>query len=284
MSNVFIISEIGINHNGDLNLAKKMIKESKDCGVDAVKFQKRDIDLVYDKETLASQRESPWGSTFREQKEGLEFDKDQYQEIDKFCKELDIIWFSSAWDLNSVKFLENFNSKYNKIASAMIVDKTLLTEVAKQKKHTFISTGMSNFKIIDEAVEIFTKNNCKFELMHCISEYPFDDQFANLNMINVLKKRYGCNVGYSGHEKGGLAISYAATALGITSLERHFTLDRNLYGSDQSASITPPTFKELIGGLRKIELSLRGSNNKEILDIEKKVAHKLRAHIKNSDQ
>ena len=284
MSKVFIISEIGINHNGDLDLAKKMIKESKDCGADSVKFQKRDIDLVYDKETLASKRESPWGSTFREQKEGLEFNEEQYQEIDKYCKQLDVTWFSSAWDLNSLKFLEKFSSKYNKIASAMIIDKTFLNEVAMQKKYTFISTGMSNFKIIDNAVEIFSKNNCEFELMHCISEYPFDDKLANLNMINILKKRYGCNVGYSGHEKGGLAISYAATALGISSLERHFTLDRNLYGSDQSASITPPTFKELIGGIRKIEIALHGSENKEILDIEKKVAKKLRAHIKNSDK
>ena len=283
MSKIFIISEIGINHNGDLDLAKKMIEESKLCGVDAVKFQKRDIDLVYDKETLASKRESPWGSTFRKQKEGLEFEKDQYQEIDKFCKQLDITWFASAWDLNSLKFLENFNSKYNKIASAMIVDKHFLKEVAKQKKYTFISTGMSNFEIIDQAVEIFSKNNCEFELMHCISEYPFDDKLANLNMINVLKKRYDCNVGYSGHEKGGLAISYAAATLGISSLERHFTLDRNLYGSDQSASITPPTFRELIGGVRKIELALQGSENKEILDIEKNVAKKLRAHIKKTD-
>ena len=218
-----------------------------------------------------------------EQAYRLEFNEEQYQEIDKYCKQMDINWFSSAWDHNSLKFIEKFNSKYNKIASAMIIDKNLLNEVAKQKKHTFISTGMSNFKIIDEAVEIFSKNNCEFELMHCISEYPFDDEFANLNMINILKKRYGCNVGYSGHEKGGLAISYAAATLGISSLERHLTLDRNLYGSDQSASITPPTFKELVGGVRKIELALQGSDNKEILNIEKKVAEKLRAHIKNSE-
>ena len=168
MSKVFIISEIGINHNGDLDLAKKMIKESKDCGADSVKFQKRDIDLVYDKETLASKRESPWGSTFREQKEGLEFNEEQYQEIDKYCKQLDVTWFSSAWDLNSLKFLEKFSSKYNKIASAMIIDKTFLNEVAMQKKYTFISTGMSNFKIIDNFVKISLKNSlnkCKFNFI-----------------------------------------------------------------------------------------------------------------------
>ena len=167
----------------------------------------------------------------------------------------------------SLHFLKQYKLKYNKIASAMIIDKKFLDAVAKQGRHTFISTGMSNFKIIDEAVQIFKKNKCSFELMHCISKYPFDDSIANLNMINVLKKRYNCNVGYSGHEKGGLAISYAASALGISSLERHFTLDRNMYGTDQTASITPPTLKQLIGGIRKIEVALEGSKDKVILEI-----------------
>ena len=276
----FIISEIGINHNGDAKIAKKMIKESKLCGVDAVKFQKRDIDLVYDKETLSSKRESPWGDTHRHQKEGIEFGLKEYKQIDEYCRSLDIEWFASAWDLNSLDFLKQFKLKYNKIASAMIIDKKFLEEVAKQGKHTFISTGMSNFKMIDEAVQIFKKNECSFELMHCISKYPFDDVMANLNMINVLKKRHDCNVGYSGHEKGGLAISYAASALGISSLERHFTLDRSMYGSDQAASITSPTFKQLVGGIRKIEMALEGSKDKVILEEEKSIAKKLRAHIK----
>tara|TARA_B100000945_G_C20358842_1_gene586093 strand:+ start:250 stop:1089 length:840 start_codon:yes stop_codon:yes gene_type:complete len=276
----FIISELGINHNGNIDLAKRMIDESKDSGADAVKFQKRDIDLVYTKEFLKQDRQSPWGTTQREQKEGLEFNESQYKEIDQHCKKRKIEWFASAWDLNSLKFLEKFNLKFNKIASAMIVDKTFLNEVAKQKKHTFISTGMSNFKIIEDAINIFKKNNCSFELMHCISQYPFEDSIANLNMINVFKKKYECKVGYSGHEKGGMAISYAAAALGISSLERHFTVDRNLYGSDQTASITPPTFKQLVGGVRKIELAIKGPTSKEILEIEKSVAAKLRAHIK----
>ena len=276
----FIISELGINHNGNIDLAKRMIDESKDSGADAVKFQKRDIDLVYTKEFLKQDRQSPWGTTQREQKEGLEFNESQYKEIDQHCKKRKIEWFASAWDLNSLKFLEKFNLKFNKIASAMIVDKTFLNEVAKQKKHTFISTGMSNFKIIEDAINIFKKNNCSFELMHCISQYPFEDSIANLNMINVFKKRYECKVGYSGHEKGGMAISYAAAAFGISSLERHFTVDRNLYGSDQTASITPPTFKQLVGGVRKIELAIKGPTSKEILEIEKSVAAKLRAHIK----
>ena len=276
---VIIISEIGINHNGDVELAKKLILESKNCGADAVKFQKRDIDLVYDKNLLNEFRDSPWGKTQRAQKEGLEFGIKEYSEIDKFCKKINIDWFASAWDLNSLNFLDKFNFKFNKIASAMIVDFDFLQEVSKRKKHTFISTGMSDLKDIENAINIFRKNNCSFELMHCISAYPFDDTLANLNLIKELKEKFNCKVGYSGHEKGGLAISYAAAALGISSLERHFTLDRTMYGSDQSASIEPKTFKELIGGIRKIEKAITGDKIKKILEIEKPVAKKLRAHI-----
>ena len=279
MNKIAIISEIGINHNGDVSIAKDMIKESKLCGADLVKFQKRDINLVYSKEMLASKRESPWGTTFRQQKEGLEFGEKDYEEIDNYCKSLDIDWFASAWDLNSLEFLKKFKSKFNKIASAMIIDHNFLNEVAKENKHTFISTGMSDFKMIEKAVEIFRKHDCSFELMHCISTYPFEDTKANLNMIKVLKQKFNCNVGYSGHEKGGLAISYAAASLGISSLERHFTLDRTMYGSDQAASITPPTFKELVGGIRKIELALVGNDEKKILEEEIEVAKKLRAHL-----
>jgi len=276
---IIIISEIGINHNGDVNLAKKLILESKNCGADSVKFQKRDIDLVYDKNLLNEFRDSPWGKTQRAQKEGLEFGIKEYSEIDKFCKQININWFASAWDLNSLNLLDKFNLKYNKIASAMIVDLDFLQEVAKRKKHTFISTGMSDLKDIENAINIFRKNNCSFELMHCISAYPFDDTLANLNLIKELKEKFDCKVGYSGHEKGGLAISYAAAALGISSLERHFTLDRTMYGSDQAASIEPKTFKELIGGIRKIEKAINGDKNKKILEIEKPVAKKLRAHL-----
>jgi len=278
---IFVIAEIGINHNGDLDLAKKMIDYCVDAGADSVKFQKRDINLVYSKDLLDQKRESPWGNTQRHQKEGLEFGEREYRKIDKYCKEKKIKWFASAWDLNSLNFLEKFNLNYNKIASAMIVDKDFLINVAKQKKYTFISTGMSSFKEIDNAVEIFEKNNCKYELMHAISAYPFDDEIANLNLINVLRERYKCKVGYSGHEKGGLAISYAAAALGATSLERHVTIDRTMYGSDQAASITPAAFKELIGGVRKIVQAINPQvKEKKILDIEKSIAKKLRAHIK----
>ena len=257
-----------------------MIKESKLCGADAVKFQKRDIDLVYDKETLSSKRESPWGTTQKDQKEGLEFGQEEYEEIDKYCKFKKIKWFASAWDLNSLKFLAQFNLKYNKIASPMIVDKNFLAEVAKQKKYTFISTGMSTFQNIDTAVKIFKENNCKFELMHCVSAYPFDDTRASLNLIKVMRDKYGCKVGYSGHEKGGAAVSIAAVALGATSLERHITLDRTMYGSDQAASLTPNGLKSLVNAIRKVEKAIDGEKEKNILDIEIFVAKKLRAHIK----
>jgi len=281
MKKIIIIGEIGINHNGDLDLAKSLIKEAKNCGADLVKFQKRDINLVYDKETLNKKRESPWGNTNRDQKMGLEFGKKEYDEINVYCKSIGMEWFASAWDLNSLNFLKNYNLKYNKIASAMIIDQNFLKEVAKQNKYTFISTGMSSMQNIEDAVKIFKHENCPFELMHCVSAYPFDDQYANLNLINILKKKFRCKVGYSGHEKGGLAISYAATALGATSLERHITLDRTMYGTDQSASLTIKGFKELVGGVRKINKAINGSDVKKILEIELETAKKLRSHIKN---
>lgn len=280
MKKIFVISEIGINHNGDLEIAKKMIDASVEAGADAVKFQKRDIDIVYSKEQLKKPRISPFGSTEREQKEGLEFNEKEYDEIDNYCREKNIIWFSSAWDVNSLKFLDKYDLKYNKIASAMIVDEVFLKEVAKRKKYTFISTGMSNFDMIDKAVKIFKENNCSFELMHCISAYPFESEMANLNMIKILKDRYKCNVGYSGHEKGGMLVSIAAVSLGSTSLERHLTLDRTMYGSDQAASITPSGFKNLINDVRILEKALTGNKDKIILNDEKPVAEKLRAHIK----
>jgi len=277
---VFIISEIGINHNGNLELAKKMIKSSKEAGADAVKFQKRDINLVYSKSQLEKYRESPWGTTEREQKEGLEFSQKDYEIINDYCNSLNIEWFASAWDVNSIDFLESFKPKKQKVPSPLIVDLNYLEILAKKKRYTFISTGMCEMKNIEVAVNIFKRNNCPFELMHCISAYPFDDNIANLKMIPFLKEKFNCNVGYSGHEKGGAAISVAAIALGATSLERHFTLERTMYGSDQSASITPEGFVNLIRSVRKVELALTGKLEKKILDIEVDVAKKLRAHIK----
>ena len=277
---ILIIAEIGINHNGDIELAKKMISSAKECGADIVKFQKRDINLVYSAEFLKEERKSPWGTTQLDQKKGLEFSVEEYEVIKNYCEEVNIEWFASAWDLNSLVFLDQYNLKYNKIASAMIVDEQFLNEVAKRKKHTFISTGMSSEEHIDKAVEIFRKNECSFELMHCVSVYPFESEHANLQLINIMKKKYNCNVGYSGHEKSGLAVSYAASALGITSLERHFTTDRTLYGSDQAASIATEGFARLVGGVREIEKAFSQVQKKEILEIEKPVAKKLREHLK----
>ena len=276
---IFVIAEIGINHNGDIDLAKKMIDVSVKAGADAVKFQKRDIESVYSKELLDTPRESPWGKTQRDQKLGLEFEKKEYQAIDEYCKQKKIAWFASAWDLKSVSFLTDFNFKYNKIASAMIVDEVFLQTIAKQKKYTFISTGMSNYEHIDKAVKIFKENKCEFELMQCVSAYPFDDSMANLNLIKAMRERYNCNVGYSGHEKSGLAISVAAVALGATSIERHITLDRTMYGSDQAASLSPDGFESLIKAIRKVELAMNGDSVKKIMSIEEGVAKKLRAHI-----
>ena len=274
---VFIIAEIGINHNGDIGITKELIDTAVDAGADAVKFQKRTIDLVYKEDMLKGFRESPWGTTQREQKEGLEFELEDYQEIDSYCKKKNIEWFASAWDLNSQKFLQQFDLKYNKIASAMIVYEDLLKMVASEGKHTFISTGLCVLHDIDMAVEIFNDAKCSFELMHCVSTYPMKDENANLKMINTLRDRYKCNVGYSGHEVG-LAVSYGAAAFGITSLERHITLDRSMYGSDQSASIEPPAFKMLVGAVRKIQLAL-GDGEKRLLEDEIPIASKLREHL-----
>lgn len=277
MDKIFIVGEIGINHNGDLNIAKKLIDISVEAGADAVKFQKRTIDKVYSKETLDGLRESPWGITQREQKEGLEFSYEEYGEIDEYCKSKKIEWFASAWDIESQIFLRQFNCKYNKVASAMIVYHDLLKEIASEKKYTFISTGMALLEDIDKAVEIFEEQNCPYELMHTVSTYPMKDSDANLKMIETLRGRYKCKVGYSGHESG-IAISVAACALGISSLERHITLDRSMYGSDQAASLEPQGWRNLIGSVRKIPLAL-GDGIKKILDEEIPIANKLREHI-----
>jgi len=274
---IFIIAEVGINHNGDINIAKDLIKLAKLSGCDAVKFQKRTIDKVYTRELLDSLRESPWGKTQRAQKEALEFGLEAYREIDRYCKDLGIEWFASSWDVDSQKFLRQFNCKHNKVASAMIIDLELLREIASEKKHTFISTGMSTLAQVDAAVEIFNKAGCPFELMHTKSTYPMEDEDANLNCIKTLKDRYKCNVGYSGHE-AGLAVSYAAAALGITSLERHITLDRAMYGSDQSASLEPAGLSALVGAVRKIEKAM-GDGDVNVHPKEVAISKKLRGHI-----
>ena len=279
MKKPFLIAEIGINHNGDLELAKKLISNAKEANFDAVKFQKRDINLVYSKKLLDLPRESPWGTTQREQKNGLEFGEKEYDEINDFCLNKKIEWFCSAWDINSLNFLKKYKLKFNKIASAMVVDTDFLNEVAKEKKHTFISTGMCTKQDIDTAVEIFKSFNCPFELMHCVSTYPMEPKEANLETIKALKRVYKCNVGYSGHENG-IAISLAATMFDLSSLERHITLDRSMYGSDQSASLEMQGMVKLTSSIEKICLAIGQEKLGHISEKEKKIADKLRAHIK----
>jgi N-acetylneuraminate synthase len=272
-----IVAEIGINHNGNMETCKKLIDVAVGAGADAVKFQKRDINLVYTQAFLDELRESPWGNTQRDQKSGLEFGLSEYQEIDSYCRSKEIDWFASAWDINSQKFLRQFDAKYNKVASAMIVYTDLLKEIASERRHTFISTGMSTYDDIQTAIDIFKGASCPFELMHTVSTYPMKDEHANLNVIKTLQERFGCDVGYSGHE-AGLAISYAAAAMGISSLERHITLDRSMYGSDQAASVEPAGFRQLVGAVRKIENAM-GDGVKRVIEEEKPIAEKLRAHL-----
>jgi N-acetylneuraminate synthase len=274
---IFIIAEIGINHNGDMGIARRLIAAARDCGCDAVKFQKRDINLVYSREMLDSPRESPWGNTQRAQKEALEFGLEEYTEIDRYCRALGIEWFASAWDMNSLAFLDRFPCKYAKVASAMLADNAFLQAVAGRRRHTFISTAMSGMEMIGNAVDIFRKNQCDFTLMHCVGTYPMNAEDANLLCIKTLRETFHCPVGYSGHESG-LAVSFAAAGLGIAALERHITLDRAMYGSDQAASLETAGLRNLVGTIRKMELAL-GDGVKRIIEAEKPIAAKLRAHI-----
>lgn len=271
---VTIIAEIGINHNGDINIAKQLIDIAVEAGCNAVKFQKRTVDKVYSKEMLDGPRESPWGHTQRAQKEGLEFGKAEYDEIDAYCRRKGIEWFASAWDVDSQKFLQQYQLRYNKVASAMLTRDDLLEEIAGEGRYTYISTGMSTWEEIDHAVEVFQKRSCPFELMHCNSTYPMKETDANLRLIQVLKDRYGCAVGYSGHETETL-VSTLAVAAGATSIERHITLDKTMYGSDQKASIELEELRTLVRQIRLTE-AIMGSGEKTLSQEELAVRKKLR--------
>ena len=274
----FICAEIGINHNGSIAITKKLIDVAVRCGCDAVKFQKRNVEMVYTKETLDSPRESPFGKTTREQKLGLELSLKQYSMIDKYCKKQKIHWYVSSWDVQSQIEMRKFHTKYNKIASAMLIHKKLLETVAEEKKYTFISTGMSSIKQISDAVKIFRKYKCPFELMHSHSSYPMSEEEANLRVIPFLLKKFKCKVGYSGHETGSYNICLPAVVLGATSIERHITLDRTMYGSDQAASLEESGLKRLVRDVRILEKIL-GDGKKRVwkseLPAQKKLRHKL---------
>ena len=275
---LFLIAEIGINHNGDMSIAKELIDAAADAGFDAVKFQKRTIDKVYTQEFLDAPRESPWGTTQRAQKEGLEFTAQDYKEIDKYCREKGLQWTASAWDIDAQIFLQQFNCAFNKVASPMLGHIPLLKLIASEGKKTFISTGMSTLEELDIVVKIFKDANCPFELMHCNSTYPMKEEYANLLCITMLKKRYGVNVGYSGHESSLIKVCTTAVALGATSLERHITLDRAMYGSDQAASIETHALANFVETVRAVP-GILGSGEKNLSEAELKTREKLRINV-----
>ena len=272
---VFITAEIGINHNGDINIAKKLIDIAKKCDCDAVKFQKRSIEKVYSQDILDSPRESPWGTTTREQKLGLEFGKEEYNIIDAYCKEKGIQWYASSWDIDSQLFLRDYDLRYNKVASAMITNNKLLDIIAQEKKHTFIATGMSTMEQISDAVNIFRKNDCPFELQHSNSTYPMKLEEANIKCIETLRNEFNCDVGYSGHEDSSYIVCVIASVFGATSIERHITLNRSMYGSDQAASLEEPGLDRMVRDVRRVE-TIMGDGVKRVWDSEIPVMKKLR--------
>ena len=272
---VFIIAEIGINHNGSIKIAKQLIDIAVESGCDAVKFQKRTVEKIYSKEILDSPRESPFGTTTREQKNGLEFGKKEYDIIDEYCFLHNIDWFASSWDVDAQKFLQQYNLKYNKVPSAMLTNFELLKIIAEEKKHTFISTGMSTMDQVREAVKIFQEKNCPFELMHTNSSYPMKIEEANLKTIQTLRSEFKCNVGYSGHEVSSYLVCVLAASLGVTSIERHITLDRTMYGSDQASSLEKMGLERMIRDVKQVN-SVLGDGEKRVWDSEIPVMKKLR--------
>ena len=272
---VFITAEIGINHNGDLRIAKKLIDIAASAGCDAVKFQKKNVEKIYTKEFLDSPIDSPWGTTQRQMRVHREFTIKQYEMINKYCKKKKIEWFVSCWDTESQISMRKFKTKYNKVASAMLTHTKLLELIAKEKKYTFISTGMSTIKNIENAVKIFRKYKCPFELMHCHSAYPMPTNEANLNLIPTLQKKFNCKVGYSGHEIGATNVSIPAVMLGASSIERHITLNRTWYGHDQAASLEPEGLQKLIRDIRVLD-KIKGNGKKKIWPTEIPNQKKLR--------
>ena len=272
---VFIIGEIGTNHAGDIKIAKKIIDAAVDSGFDAVKFQKKNVEKIYTNKFLDSYLESPWGTTQREMRLYREFSNKQFNEIDMYCKKKKIPWFVSCWDIDSQIEMKKFKLKYNKIASAMLIHEKLLKIVAKEKKYAFVSTGMSEMKDIEKAVKIFRKEKCPFELLHTNSSYPMKNNEANLKLISSLAKKFKCNVGYSGHETGASFVSTAAVIMGATTIERHITIDRTLYGHDQAASLEPEGMRRLVRDVRMID-EIMGDGIKRIWKSELPNMKKLR--------
>ncbi|MBC8486374.1 MAG: N-acetylneuraminate synthase family protein [Bacteroidetes bacterium] len=268
----FIVAEIGINHNGDIDVAKKLIDLAKFSGCNAVKFQKRNIDVVYKPEELSAPRESHFGNTNGDLKYGLEFGLEEYQEIDRYCREKNIPWLASCWDEDSVDFIDQFDVPCYKIASASLTDDDLLRHTKAKGKPIIMSTGMSTLEQIDKAVDILDKDD--LIVLHCTSTYPAYYRELNLSVIPVLRKRYGIPVGYSGHETG-LSSSVAAVAFGACVVERHITLDRAMWGSDQSASLGPSGIIKLVKEIRLVEDAM-GDGVKKVIEREMPIIKKLR--------
>jgi N-acetylneuraminate synthase len=271
VSEVFITAEIGINHGGLVDTAKKLIEAAKWAGASAVKLQKRTVATVYAGE-LDKPRESPWGKTLGDQKFGLELNREQYDQIDLYCEQLDIPWYASAWDVEALEFLSHYGCKWNKIASAMATHWPLVAAVAAQKKPTFMSTAMCTDQQVAQALSYF--DGVPITLMHCIGAYPAAEWMLNLRAIATLKEKFARPIGYSGHE-ASVSPSVMAVVLGATAVERHITLDRASYGSDQAASLEPHGFKSLVEQIRKVSLVL-GDGVRKILPAEEEVAAKLR--------
>jgi N-acetylneuraminate synthase len=268
----YIIAEIGINHNGDINIAKKLIDVAVAAKCDAVKFQKRTVDVVYSAEELARPRESPFGDTNSDLKYGLEFGMAEYAEIDRYCKQNNITWLASCWDEQSVDFIEQFNVPCYKIASASLTDDGLLRHTRSKGHPILMSTGMSTLEQIDHAVDLLGKKD--LVVLHTTSTYPALYEELNLRVIPMLKQRYGLPVGYSGHETG-LSTSIASVALGACTVERHITLDRAMWGSDQAASVEPQGFAHLVRDIRLVETAM-GDGVKRVGEREVPIMQKLR--------
>lgn len=268
----YVIAEIGINHNGDIDLAKRIIDIAIAAGCNAVKFQKRTIEIVYSEEELARPRESPFGDTNRALKYGLEFELDEYRAIDAYCREKKITWFASCWDEGSVDFIEQFDVPCYKIASASLTDDKLLFHTREKGRPIILSTGMSTLEQIDHAVDILGKDD--LIIVHSCSTYPAYYEELNLRVIQTLQQRYSVPVGYSGHETG-IASSVAAVALGACMIERHVTWDRSTWGSDHAASLEPNGITRLIHDIRLIETSM-GDGIKRVIEREMPVMKKLR--------
>jgi N-acetylneuraminate synthase len=270
----YLIAEIGINHNGSLDIAKELIDMAIESGWDAVKFQKRTVDVVYGAEFLEERRDSPWGTTQRDQKEGLEFGKVEFDEIDRYCRGRGIDWFASAWDLESLEFLAAYEPPHHKIASALLTNLEFVDAVAALGGHGFVSTAMSTWDDIDRAVETFRKHGTPLTLMHSVATYPMPDNQANLSAMLGMRARYGEPVGFSSHEVG-LSCSMAAATLGATAIERHITLDRAMYGSDQAASLERRGIELLARDIRALP-EIMGDGDKGVTEAEQPVADKLR--------